>query len=167
MKISMIAALDEKNGIGAANQLLWHLPDDFKWFVSHTKGKPVVMGRNTMNSLPKALPNRRNIVLSSRNNGIREGFEHAYSFSEVLEKLGQDTEKLMIIGGAQLYQALLPQADELIITRVHHHFDQADVFFPHWSDSEWTEVYKEHHAKDEKHAYSFDFIIYQRIRNGN
>ena len=163
MKISLIAALDEANGIGAGNKLVWHLPDDFKWFKKHTVGKPMLMGRNTMLSLGKALPNRLNLVISSTDNAIIEGFQHVHSLQEAKLLRPDGTVELMVIGGGMLYKHLLPEADRLYITRIHNTYEGMDTFFPEWIDSEWKEIYFEHHSSDERHQFSFDFIILDRI----
>jgi dihydrofolate reductase len=164
MKISLIAAIDKHFAIGAANQLMWHLPDDFKWFVKHTKGKPMLMGRNTMNSLGKPLPNRLNLVISSKNEDIIEGFIHVFSIEEALKVLPENTEELMIIGGGQVYRELIQIADCLYITIVNHVFENADTFFPEWNPEEWQQSYSEHHPKDEKHLYDFEFVVLDKTK---
>ncbi|MDP2175182.1 MAG: dihydrofolate reductase [Bacteroidota bacterium] len=164
MKISLIAAIDEKHAIGASNQLMWHLPDDFKWFKTHTKGKPMLMGRNTMLSLGKPLPGRINLVLSSSSNDIIPGFIHVYNWNDAKMFLPENTEELMVIGGGKVYQDAINNADVLYITIVNHVFDNADTFFPKWNANEWHEVFSEHHAKDDNHAYSFDFKILEKIK---
>ena len=157
----MIVATGQKNEIGRNNQLMWHLPDDFKWFIRHTKHKTVVMGRNTMNSLGKPLKNRRNIVLSSSNEGIIDGFEHFVSLSHVLEIL-RDEEEVMIIGGAQLYNSALPLSNRIYLTRVDALFDDADTYFPNLNVDDWEVSYRELHGIDEIHLYSFEFQILER-----
>ena len=92
MLISLIAAIDSNYGIGSENKLLWHLPDDFKWFKQHTIGKPLIMGRNTMLSLGKPLPKRLNIVISSSGKDIIEGFVHVQSIEEALKAVPENTE---------------------------------------------------------------------------
>ena len=159
--ISMIAAMGLKQEIGRNNDLLWHLPDDFKWFVKHTKGKSIIMGRNTMLSLGKPLKNRRNMVLSSNSENIIDGFEHRFSLDETLNDLGEEPE-VMIIGGGKLYQSALNLATRLYITRVNAEFEGADTFFPEFKDDEWKVSYYEEHAIDEKHAYPFAFYVYDR-----
>jgi len=161
MIVSMIVATGQKNEIGRNNQLMWHLPDDFKWFIRHTKHKTVVMGRNTMNSLGKPLKNRRNIVLSSSNEGIIDGFEHFVSLSHVLEIL-RDEEEVMIIGGAQLYNSALPLSNRIYLTRVDALFDDADTYFPNLNVDDWEVSYRELHGIDETHLYSFEFQILER-----
>ena len=157
----MIAAMGLKQEIGRNNDLLWHLPDDFKWFVKHTKGKSIIMGRNTMLSLGKPLKNRRNMVLSSNSENIIDDFEHRYSLDETLNDLREEPE-VMIIGGGKLYQSALNLATRLYITRVNAEFEGADTFFPEFKDDEWKVSYCEEHDIDEKHAYPFAFYIYDR-----
>lgn len=154
--------MDRQNAIGFNNQLLWHLPDDFKWFKEKTKGKPMLMGRNTMLSLGRPLPGRLNIVISSSNNNIPEGFVYAANMEAALQLLPPATEELMIIGGGKVYSGLLPMAHRMYITRVHHQWPGADTFYPAWSESEWTCTYTEHHPADERHQYAFDFEIWER-----
>ncbi len=162
MVISMIVATGRNNEIGRNNELLWHLPDDFRWFVKQTKLKTIVMGRNTMDSLGKPLKNRRNIVLSSRNTDIIEGFEHFTNLESVFSALPEHEEELMIIGGAQLYSYALKFADRLYITRVNAAFDDADTFFPVLDSAQWELTFKEVHEIDETHQYGFEFQILER-----
>ncbi len=162
MVTSMIVATGRNNEIGRNNELLWHLPDDFRWFVKQTKLKTIVMGRNTMDSLGKPLKNRRNIVLSSRNTDIIEGFEHFTNLESVFSALPEHEEELMIIGGAQLYSYALKFADRLYITRVKAVFDDADTFFPVLDSAQWELTFKEVHEIDETHQYGFEFQILER-----
>jgi dihydrofolate reductase len=164
MKISMIVAVGQNNEIGRNNELMWHLPDDFKWFIQHTKHKTVVMGRNTMLSLGKPLKNRRNIVLSSKNENILEGFDYFESLEGVINEVHEGEAELMIIGGAQLYTFALPLTDRIYLTKVNATFEGADTFFPKIDFTEWTLVFSEMHAADESHQYDFEFQILERNR---
>lgn len=114
-----------------------------------------------MNSLGKPLKDRPNIVLSSSNKDIIEGFTYAGSLNEALESLSPDIEEVMIIGGGVLFREALPMADRLYITKIHHRFE-ADTFFPLWSNDDWEQTYFESHDIDERHKYKFDFIILDR-----
>ncbi len=156
----MIAAIGENAEIGRNNDLLWHLPDDFKWFIKHTKGKTVIMGRNTMNSLGKPLKNRVNVVLSSKNEDIIPGFEYYATLEEALKGL-QKHEEVMIIGGGKLYEYALPMSHRLYITHVDKSFGDADTFFPKIT-KDWNVTYEEFHAVDETHKLSFTFKVYER-----
>lgn len=163
MLISMIVATGQNNEIGRNNELMWHLPEDFRWFVKQTKHKTIVMGRNTMDSLGKPLKNRRNIVLSSRNTDIIEGFEHWTDLESVIATFQGQEEELMIIGGAQLYRYAMDFADRLYITRVEAVFDDADTFFPDLDAVKWELTFSESHEKDEAHQFGFEFQILERL----
>ena len=165
MEISMIVAVGLKNEIGRNNELMWHLPDDFKWFVQHTKHKTVVMGRNTMLSLGKPLKNRRNIVLSSKKNNILEGFEYFSDLESVIDSVQKESNELMIIGGAQLYSYALSLATKIYITRVNAAFSDADTFFPELDSTDWDLIFSELHDQDERHNYNFEFQILERKRS--
>jgi dihydrofolate reductase len=159
----MIAAIGSNNEIGRNNELLWHLPDDFQWFIKHTKYKTVVMGRNTMMSLGKPLKNRRNVVLSSKNENLIEGFEYGANLEELIHVERQaGTEELMIIGGGQLYAYAMPLSNRLYITRVNANFTDADTFFPEFNSSDWELLECTVHEKDERHAYAFELQIWDR-----
>lgn len=161
--ISMIAAVGEHLELGAGNDLMWHLPDDFRWFVNHTKGHPVIMGRKTMESLGKPLKNRTNIVISRNADSIQEGFEYAPSLDVAIERaLALDAHEIFIIGGGQIYAEAMPLATRLYITRVKSIFPQADTFFPA-IDTSWKQVFQELHEKDEKHAHAFEFLIFEKV----
>lgn len=160
--ISMIAAVGEHLELGAGNDLMWHLPDDFRWFVNHTKGHPVIMGRKTMESLGKPLKNRTNIVISRNADSIQEGFEYAPSLDVAIERaLALDAQEIFIIGGGQIYAETMPLATRLYITRVKSTFPQADTFFPA-IDTGWQVVFQELHEIDEKHAHAFEFLILEK-----
>ncbi len=162
MIIAMIAAMDLNRAIGHNNTLMWHLPDDFKWFKDQTKGKPMIMGRNTMVSLGRALPGRLNIVVSSSSKDVIEGYVYADSLENAMLLVPEGTEELMILGGGVVFKEMLPKADRLYVTLINHIWPEADVFFPEWKDEEWHTIYNEHHATDERHAYSFDFKILEK-----
>jgi dihydrofolate reductase len=162
-EIAIIVALDEKNAIGKNGNLLCHLPNDLKHFKRITENYTVVMGRKTFESLPKgALPNRKNIVLTS---GKAEDFPgcRICRTPEEIRTATTDDEKIFIIGGAQLYRTALPCVNRLYITRIHHTFGDADTFFPDINFSEWELTEKETHAADEKHRYDYTFLTYIKM----
>ncbi len=161
--ISMIAAVGKNLELGAANQMMWHLPDDFKWFVKHTKGKPIIMGRKTMESLKKTLKDRINIVLTSKES-VLDGFEKVPHIEDALAlaKSSQVSE-MMVIGGGEIYRAFLPLCHKIYLTRVHGEFPQADTFFPSFEHLPFQKTFTEMHGKDEKHAYEMEFEIWERI----
>ena len=162
MNLSIIAALGKNNEIGQGNRLLCRLPDDLKRFKEITSGHAVIMGRKTFESLPKgALPNRRNVVISRNENLKFEGATVYSSLDYALIKL-MDEDEIFIIGGGEIYRQVLPIADKLYLTKIHADFPDANVFFPEINYQEWREVSRELHPADEKHAYSFSFVEYER-----
>ncbi|NBP06632.1 MAG: dihydrofolate reductase [Bacteroidetes bacterium] len=162
--ISAIAAVGKGLELGAGNDLLWHLPDDFSWFVQHTRGKPVIMGRKTMQSLGKPLKNRLNIVITRNPESVQEGFYGTDSLENALEYAkSQYNDEIFIIGGGEIYKQSLDLLDKLYITEVEGNFPEADTFFPDFDKSLWKETFREHHRVDEKHQYAFDFVILEKI----
>lgn len=161
--ISIIVAINKNNGIGYKNELLYWLPNDLKRFKSLTTGHTIIMGRKTFESLPKgALPNRRNIVLSSRDVTF-PGAECFHSLQDALDAC-KGEEEIFIIGGASLYKEAVAVADRLYITEIEDAEKEADAFFPEISKEQWHEKSRECHPTDEKHLYSYCFCDYERIR---
>ncbi len=166
MKISMIAAVAENRVIGKDNDLVWHLPDDMKYFKDTTKESVVIMGRKNFESLPpkwKPLPNRTNLIISRNAEydalgcKVFTSLEASLEYAKTLQQ-----EEIFIIGGGQIYNLGLETADRMYITEIHASFE-GDAFFPEWDKSSWREVSRIHHPTDERHEYSFDFVIYDRI----
>ncbi len=157
----MIAAMAKNNVIGKDNDMPWHLPDDLKFFKSKTVGKPVIMGRKTFESIgSRPLPKRPNIVIS-RNAGLKlEGVSVFQSVEEALKTL-TEYDEVVIMGGGQLYQQMLPQADRLYLTLIDAEIE-GDTFFPNWQELAWKTLEKTRHDTDERHAYAFDFITMER-----
>ena len=154
----MIAAAAENNALGKDNELVWHLPNDFKRFKSLTTGHHIIMGRKTFESFPKPLPNRTHIVISRQNGYKPEGCIVVNSLNEALAICPKD-EDSYIIGGGEIYKLALPYADRIELTRVHHQFD-ADAFFPEIKETEWELSQSEFHAKDEKHLFDYTYETY-------
>lgn len=161
MTISLIVAIDENNGIGKNNQLPWHLPADLKHFKNLTTGHPIIMGRKTFESIGKALPNRRNIVISRQDGYTAEGAEVVGSLQDAFQ-LCPAEEEIFILGGAQIFEHSLALADILYLTVIHHHF-QADTFFPEIDKKMWKEVESITNLPDEKNKYQYTFIKYKRV----
>lgn len=160
-KLSLIAAVSQNGAIGNGNKLIYWLPDDLKRFKQLTIGHTIIMGSNTFRSLPKgALPNRRNIVLSQKENRF-ENAEHFSSLSAALESC-KNEDKVYIIGGEMLYRSALPFADELCLTEVDDTPSEADAFFPHFDKNDWEISESIKHCKDERHNYDFTFVTYSR-----
>lgn len=160
MRLSLIAALTPEHVIGAENRLLWRLPAELQYFKKTTMDKPIIMGRKTHESIGRALPGRRNIVISRRTDFQAEGCEVVNSLDAALD-LVKDCDEAMVIGGAQIYQHALPLADRLYLTWVHHLFE-GDTVFPSWSPSQWREISREERAADEQNPYDLTFTVLER-----
>lgn len=162
MKIALIAALDEYNGIGKDNKLLCYLPADLKRFKQLTTGNCILMGRKTFESLPNgALPNRKNIVLTRNTSYNPKGAEVIHTADEVFQFCKKD-EKIFVIGGEEIYKLFIKIADILHITRIHHQFE-ADAFFPEFTQKDWQLTGKTDNQPDEKNKYSYSFLDYSKI----
>ena len=160
-KIALIAALAKNNAIGIENKLIYWLPNDLKRFKELTTGHTIIMGSNTFRSLPKgALPNRRNIVLSRKENSF-PGTETFKSLEEALANC-KNEEIVYIIGGEMLYKSAMPIADILCLTEIDDTPEKADAFFPEFSKNEWEIIQDEAHEKDEKHNFEYRFVTYLR-----
>jgi dihydrofolate reductase len=163
MKISMIAAMSQNRVIGKDNDLPWHLPDDFQFFKDQTKGHHVIMGRKNFESLPpkfRPLPNRTNIVLTRNKSFEAEGCIVLSELSKALDVAREaKEEEAFIIGGGQIYELGLELSDTIYLTEVDATIE-GDTTFPIFDTSIWKETKRIHHAKDERHAYSFDFVTY-------
>lgn len=160
--ISIIAAVDRNRGIGYQNKLLFWLPNDLKRFKALTIGNTIIMGRKTFESLPKgALPNRRNIVLSSHSDIYYPGAEVFSSLKEALKSCKED-EHIYIIGGASVYQQALPLADMLCLTEVDAEAPHVDAYFPEVNSKIWQEKSREFHPIDDKHPCPYAFVDYFR-----
>lgn len=158
--ISIIVAIAQNFAIGKNNDLLFHLPNDLKRFRQITTGHPVIMGRNTLLSLPKgALPNRRNIVITDNPEEKFDRCEMVSSIEEAVEAVKNEKEAF-IIGGGMIYRQFYPIAGKLYLTLVHRDFD-ADVFFPEIDYSEWEELSREDHS-DEKNGFDFSYLDLKR-----
>jgi len=160
--INIIVAVDRKMGIGYQNKLLFWLPNDLKRFKALTTGNTIIMGRKTFESLPKgALPNRRNIVLSSNPEAYFTDAEVFPSLETALKGCAED-EQVFIIGGESVYRQALPIADVLYLTEVDATAAQVDVYFPCIDRKIWHEKSRESHPADEKHSCPYAFVNYTR-----
>ena len=159
--LTIIAAVSENNALGKDNQLLWHLPEDFKRFKTLTSGHYIIMGRKTFESFPKPLPNRTHIIITRQHDyQAPEGCVVVSSLEKAIE-LCPDNEEAFVIGGGEIYQQALDIVDKIDVTRVHTTID-ADTFFPEIDTNSWKLVFEEFHPKDEKHAFDFTFLTYVR-----
>lgn len=163
MKISLIAAIDQNNGIGLENEMPWHLPEDFKHFKAMTMGKPIIMGRKTAQSLGRTLPGRNNWVLTRQQQAPFEGQSIFPALAPALD-LAQNAgifEEVFIIGGGQVYAQSIDLATDLYITHVQASLP-ADTYFPVIDPKVWSGELMFSHPVDDRHAYSFDVYHYTR-----
>ena len=156
----MIAAAAENNALGKDNDLVWHLPDDFKRFKRLTSGHHIIMGRKTFESFPKLLPDRTHVIITRKEDYSPENTIVVHSMEEAL-KVSKLDDEAFIIGGGEIYKMGMEHADRIELTRVHGEFE-ADTHFPEIDTSEWEIVKDQFHDKDEKHDYSFTYLTYER-----
>lgn len=148
-------------GIGADNQLLWHLPKDLKYFKETTTDHPIIMGRKTYESIGKPLPNRTNIVVSKRKDWFEEGILIVGSVKEALKFAKKMNENIFVIGGGNIYEQTIDLADKLQVTLVKTQ-SKAEVFFPKINLKVWDKTAEICHEKDDKNEYDFCFQTYER-----
>lgn len=159
----IVAAAAENNALGKDNDLLWHLPDDFKRFKQITSGHKIIMGRKTFESFPKPLPNRTHIVITRDQ---QYTIDHSscivtHSFKDAID-LVDENETAFVIGGGEIYALAMELANCIELTRVHHSFDEADTFFPKIDTTHWDFIQEVYHPKDEHHKYDFTYLTYKR-----
>ena len=161
-QLSLIAALDREFAIGKDNTLPWHLPADLKRFKALTLGKPLLMGRRTAESLGRALPGRRNLVLTRSGRVPFDGMQAVASLDEALQAANEDqAAELCVIGGGEVFAMALPVATRMHLTWVDTVVAGADAFFPRFDPAAWEAVTREAHAADAKHAFAFEFVDYE------
>ena len=160
-QLIMIAAAAENNALGINNDLPWHLPDDFKRFKQLTSGHKIIMGRKTLESFPKALPNREHIAIT-RDINYQPKFpcQIVHSLEGALALIGPE-ETAFIIGGGEIYRQAMDFATKIELTRVHAKVE-ADTFFPEIDEQIWQLVKEDFHPADEKHKHSFTYLTYLR-----
>jgi dihydrofolate reductase len=173
MKCALIVAMASNQTIGINNTLPWHLPHDLKYFKNVTMAKPIIMGRKTYESIGRPLPGRTNIVITRQSDYQAEGIVVVNSLQQALDKAEDISfvsghEEVMVIGGAEIYQQALLQADRLYITHVHAEIE-GDAFFPTIEWSDWQEFKREEHAADpvgdeQKNPHDYSFVVYDRVK---
>ncbi len=157
--LTLIAAASENNALGKDNDLVWHLPDDFKRFKTLTSGHFIIMGRKTFESFPKPLPNRTHVIITRQNDyEVPEGCIVVNSLKKAVE-VCPENEEIFIIGGGQIYKQSIEIADKIELTRVHTTVE-ADAFFPEIDEDVWEVIQSEYHPKDEKHKYDFTYLTF-------
>ncbi|CCK74319.1 Dihydrofolate reductase [Oleispira antarctica RB-8] len=171
MKCALIVAMAENQTIGINNTLPWHLPNDLKYFKQVTMAKPIIMGRKTYESIGRPLPGRTNIVITRQSDYQAEGIVIVNSLPQALAKAEEISlvaghEEVMVIGGAEIYQQALLQADRLYITHVHAEIE-GDAFFPTVEWNDWQEVKREDYSADpeggeKRNPFDYSFVVYDR-----
>ncbi|MEO6539413.1 MAG: dihydrofolate reductase [Ferruginibacter sp.] len=165
MTISLVVAAAENNSIGKNNQLLWHLPNDLKFFKNTTWGMPVIMGRKTFESVNKPLPARFNIVITRQQGWKAEGVIVAAGLQDALRKAADtNCNEAFVIGGGEIFTQSMDIADKIYMTRVHADID-GDTFFPAIDESKWQLSFNRDFAADEKHAFAYSFQTWVKIKN--
>ena len=161
--LSIIVAKAKNNTIGKDNQLLWHLSDDLKRFKKLTTGHTIIMGRKTFDSLGRVLPNRKHIVFT-QNPDFKvndENVEVVHSMLQIQEYI-ENEEEAFVIGGAVIYNLLMPYAKKMYITEIDKEFD-GDVFFPRIDEEKWKEVSREKGPEDGKNDFVYAYVTYEKI----
>ncbi len=158
-RIVLVAAVSENGVIGRDGDMPWHLPDDLKRFKRITMGHPVLMGRRTWESIGKALPGRRNIVLTRDRDFVAEGAVVVHTIDEACSAAA--SADLFVIGGGVVYRLLLDDASVVELTRVHADVE-GDTTFPSLPSKEWSRIHQEDHAADERHIHAFTFERWER-----
>lgn len=158
MSYTMIAAIGKNNELGKDNKLIWTIPNDMKFFKEKTTGHTIIMGRKTFESLPRMLPNRHHIVLSSSNNFPIE-VEHYNNINELLNNYKDSLEELFVIGGGSIYKAFINYSAKMYLTEIDEACNEADAFFPKFTEDDWQ---KEILDEDECNGISYKHVLYKR-----
>jgi dihydrofolate reductase len=164
MKVSLIVAMDSNRGIGKNNDLMWHLPNDMKFFKSTTENHVVVMGRKNYDSIPekyRPLPNRKNTILTRNSSFSAKDCDVFNSLSDALDAYKDSSETVFIIGGGQIYNLALDSnvVDEMFITHIDGDYD-ADTYFPNFNENDWLKESISSQEVDERHKNSFEIFRY-------
>ncbi len=162
MRLSLIAAMSENRVIAEGGEIPWRIPTDMKYFKATTMGKPIIMGRKTFQSLRKPLPGRPNIVMSKNKAFDAPGAEVVLDFRAAFERARRfETDEIMVIGGAEIYELALPYADRIYLTEVHAKVD-GDTYFPDLSTADWHEVSRDRLTKEKEATFDCSFVILER-----
>ncbi|MBD8014155.1 MULTISPECIES: dihydrofolate reductase [Planococcus] len=156
--ISLMVAHDPNRVIGIDNELPWHIPADLAYFKEHTIGKGIVMGRNTFESIGRPLPKRRNIVVTRSDDYQAEGVDVVHNLQDAVKLARETHEEVMIIGGEQIFNSILDEADRLYITLVHQEFE-GDTYFPEYG-REWKLVSES--EQQISNDVPFSYQVYER-----
>lgn len=162
MLISLVVAATENNVIGKNNKLLWHLPNDLRFFKNTTWAMPVIMGRKTFDSLGKPLTGRTNIVITRQSDWQAQGVKVVANLDEALTEASYaDAKEAFVIGGGEIFKQSMPLANKIYITRIHAILE-GDTFFPEINNTEWRLASNLNFKADHKHTYDYSFQIWER-----
>lgn len=161
--VTMIAAVGKNLELGKDNNLIWPIKEDLQFFKEQTMGKPIIMGRKTFNSLPKLLPGRKHIILTSQNSDMEdERIIIVHTKEELLQYIENYEQEVMVIGGASIYSQMLDYSDKLILTEIDAEDKEADAYFPEFAKDDWnSEVLCEHND----HTPKYKHLVYKRKDN--
>ena len=160
--LSIIVAKAKNNVIGKDNKLIWHLSDDLKRFKTLTTGHTIIMGRKTFESLGRVLPNRKHIVFT-QNPDFKvndQNVEIVHSMLQIQEYI-ENEEEAFVIGGAVIYNLLMPYVKKMYVTEIDKEFS-GDTFFPKIDDTKWKEISREKGPEDEENDFTYTYVIYER-----
>lgn len=158
--ITLIAAIGRNRELGKNNDLIWSIPDDMKFFRDNTIGKNIVMGINTLNSLPKLLPNRRHIVLTHRDIKLDDEITIFHNIDDLLNYIDSIDEEVMVIGGAGVYAQMIEYANKMLLTEIESEAE-ADVYFPEFSMDDWNRLEL---SNNQFNGIKYSHILYRRKR---
>ncbi len=161
--LSIVVAKAKNNIIGRENKLVWKLPADLQHFKELTTGHVIIMGRKTFESLGRVLPNRKHIVFS-QNPDFKvndENVKVVHSMLEIQQYI-EDEKENFVIGGAMIYNLLMPHITKMYVTEIEEEFE-GDAFFPRINTEIWQETSREKGPKDEKNNLDYDYVTYEKI----
>jgi len=160
-EIILIAAAAENNVLGKDNKLIWHISEDLKRFKRLTEDHSIIMGRKTFESMPKALPRRKNIILTRNKEYKAENALIAHTAKEALA-LAEDDPTPFIIGGGEIYSLFLSKADSIELTRVHKSFE-GDAFFPEIKSDKWELISSEKNKYNDDKTLTYSYLTFKKI----
>ncbi len=163
MIISLVAAASDNNVIGKDNWMPWDLPAELAHFRAYTRGKTVIMGRKTYDSVGRPMPNRHNIIVSRNTNLVIPGVDVVSSIEFALDLAKKDpVEEICVIGGEQVYRSAMLYANRIVLSRIHTVIEGGEAFFPDVDWSQWTEISREEHPADPENALPYTMLVYER-----
>lgn len=157
--LTLIAAVGKNNELGKDNKLIWHIPDDMKFFKEQTINKKIILGRKTLESLPGLLPKRIHLVLTHQSLKEKENLKVYNNIEDLLDYLDTINEEVMVIGGAKIYEEFLPKANKVILTEIEE-TSPADAYFPKLNKNNWTRKVL---ATKEYNGIIYHHVIYEKI----